>query len=797
MQNITKILGSTLLLSAACLSAQVPNAKHLKTKCITNPLQSKVQISLAQKPQLVGMWEGQEAARIATAAQESNYEILFDEDFSLMTAGSPEEPDAEFITTNTEEYPNYYFFIPDEYTHTPGWTGTYVAQAGGSAGLCYPGYGGHINTPTRNMDGEIIVTFRAKSIGEKASFFAVLNCGDVFNPIMADMDYLTCNVNSTEWKDFSFIFHNLTGDDKAFFQINAATYSEKGIVVDDIKVMRNNDFVAVPTNLYATDFTLEGFTAVWDKAIGADSYLISLTETQQSEGDSESYSLSVDDQIECDADGNISTAPTGWDIHLTGSDILSADGGEDGTMALVLSSGSDYIVSPSNGSIIEECSVFIKTLERNGYAEIILDGWDGSEWWSCAYASAGADTDAGIIIDPKDFEEAYPGYFAFTGQFTKLRISIYGNAKVAIDNFNVKMAAGATTEEIFTDLEVEDTRYTFTGLNPWNSYAFSVKAVKGDVVTAASEVCKAKGLAAPVNLAYSDVDSRGGYTASWDIVPHATSYKVNSFAFVTMAQDVDGYEVFSENFPAAHANEGDAVSISSDTGISLNEYTSNSGWYGQRVLIGEGMIGCQSRSWTSMATGLLQTPILSLGNAETYTVSFDVQGSADDIIKIQNKAGIVAQAVIPGANSIYHVEGEMTGGSDFDQLLFYSYNQKAFLIGNVKIQQHVKAGDKLFRCIEEVVTEECNVRLSVERNEGEEYAFFVTASYQEGGATYQSNPSELKFVEFEPAVELNQMSAESAEAVYYDLSGKRMQSAPKSGFYLQKSQGKVHKTMKF
>ena len=57
--------------------------------------------------------------------------LVIEEDFSLFTKGSPEQPDTENIAPGT----NYVYEVDSAYTHTPNWSGYYVFQAGGCAAI--------------------------------------------------------------------------------------------------------------------------------------------------------------------------------------------------------------------------------------------------------------------------------------------------------------------------------------------------------------------------------------------------------------------------------------------------------------------------------------------------------------------------------------------------------------------------------------------------------------------------------------------------------------------------------------
>lgn len=105
------------------------------------------------------------------AEEADSWEVLVEEDFSLMKKGTDEKPD-------TVTFPGQMSgFLPDSLFHTKGWFGLGCFQAGGSVALNYPGFGGVLNTPLMNMQGRLRVQMRVKAIDKKMLFFASIAAG--------------------------------------------------------------------------------------------------------------------------------------------------------------------------------------------------------------------------------------------------------------------------------------------------------------------------------------------------------------------------------------------------------------------------------------------------------------------------------------------------------------------------------------------------------------------------------------------------------------------------------------------
>lgn len=212
----------------------------------------------------------------------STWELLISEDFSNFTEGSENNidyhPIDNFAATGSDPT------IPDEYMQTPGWSGAFVFQAGGICALTYPGQGGVFNTPLGNYQGQIGVTFRAKTTGLNTGFTVNINRGGVATPqlVNARIVYMSSEYG---WTDIEFIGINPYSDEDAFIQINAMGFNTQGILVDDLKVYRNPDYITTPQELSADSFVNDGFTAHWSPVSNAKTYLLNVWEETTLEED--------------------------------------------------------------------------------------------------------------------------------------------------------------------------------------------------------------------------------------------------------------------------------------------------------------------------------------------------------------------------------------------------------------------------------------------------------------------------------------------------------------------------------
>ena len=207
------------------------------------------------------------------AEQEPQWETFLVEDFSKMTAGADDAPDANDLCGDEYAYQGC-FPLAEGYTMTPGWTGQFVYQAGGAVAIGYPGYGGALSSPDGDYSGHIRISYRAKAVGNRITSWAVVGKGSSSAPTGQTMGGMMIMMNlkpEDGWQEYSEEMYvpNYLG----FVQFNVV-YSQGQLVIDDFKVERDLNYVTAPVILKATDFTDTGFTASWDPVGLAESYRV-------------------------------------------------------------------------------------------------------------------------------------------------------------------------------------------------------------------------------------------------------------------------------------------------------------------------------------------------------------------------------------------------------------------------------------------------------------------------------------------------------------------------------------------
>lgn len=190
----------------------------------------------------------------ATASAEAT--VVAEEDFSLFTAGSEDAPDNTNIAPGT----NYIYYIDENYTHTPGWGGYNVYQAGGVCALLKytdPYYGttayGHIQTPENELYGTSTITFRARRANSNpdSGEIDLALCDNYSGRLETTTIYIT-----NEWAEYSWSSDDATFNNHNIFQI---TPMNGEVLIDDIKVTRIRNKIPAttalsPLNNSATEF---------------------------------------------------------------------------------------------------------------------------------------------------------------------------------------------------------------------------------------------------------------------------------------------------------------------------------------------------------------------------------------------------------------------------------------------------------------------------------------------------------------------------------------------------------------
>lgn len=717
------------------------------------------------------------------------WEVLVDEDFALMTKGTEDVPDTEMMPENGSGG-----YLPDSLFHTPNWFGIACYQAGGCVALNYPGFGGVINTPMMNLQGRIRVQTRLKAINKQSHVFVQGCTGGYDFPSLMGYGY-EMNLYSLKpedgWVDVDIIIENPYAGGDSFIQINAANYNYGGIIVDYLTVSRDKEYVSTPHNLTATKFVTDGFTASWEKAYGAESYLVTLYERKTVGTDNYKSEESFEDvSVE---NGSVVGMADGWTAQASGFTDDACDGGK----ALLFKGGSDFIQFGIDGSEILAGGFSIKKVQANegSYGELCIDVTeDGvvSRWILRLTDVSDSEWKTVTMADFKGFP---------VGHALSVRMYIEGNVSdvFAIDKLYFETTPLTETTCVAENIEANDACLAFNGLDLNNLYSFTVQGNTADGrVSDVSEPFYAYGVAAPVVKEATEVDRRGGYTANWEPVINATSYDLFSYEIKPVTEDTEDYTIFEENFnKCTEGTVDNPVTLNNYDRVYLNDYTDNIDWTGYGTIVANGMVGCMESFYSYVD---VTSPAINLNrNDGNYTVTVDFVTFKDNTTLIVQGDETMYQEIFAEKAGAHSATVEMYGGNEMTNLMFYSKEGTAWLLDRVVVKQDVKAGDEISKTLDRQTVDgyAISARISGLQVKSDcKYGYNLVSYYDDYGYVYVSDPSAIQYVEFE-ATGIGTVEAEGEVALQpteiYDLSGRKVSKAAAKGVYIIKTGDKVKK----
>lgn len=196
-------------------------------------------------------------------------ETKIDEDFSKLTAGTEDAPDATNIADNF-----------DDYTKLPGWGAFLTYQAGGKAFLGFDEVGdggpGYLMSPAldlRDNDGVFKVTFRVKNANPNAQdqglqYFIMNDDPDKNKKSIIQATTLPM---TTEWKDLELVL------DGGVQYTSVMFFGWQGkVLVDNLKIEKLTYPLSKPANLQFKATGGGEITATWDAVDGASQYYVEL-----------------------------------------------------------------------------------------------------------------------------------------------------------------------------------------------------------------------------------------------------------------------------------------------------------------------------------------------------------------------------------------------------------------------------------------------------------------------------------------------------------------------------------------
>lgn len=622
---------------------------------------------------------------------ETGWITMVDEHFDAMTKGTPELPDEELLTGED-------IIIPEEYTVLPDWSGAGVYQAGGACAINFPSVGGYLNTPEMLMTGLVKVSFDAKVFDEIRAFDIFVCDNGIDNPTKV-APYQSIRMFDTDgWDHYELYFQN-PSNRVAFVQFRVIYYgaNDRGIVLDNILVERQPDFISEVETLKATNFTSNGFELKWSASELTDDYLVSIYE-QTPVSPEDRFFTEDFESFEADENGKIISGNEGWSFSFHGNhpQLVEHTSGK----ALMLGRHQEIVEFPSFGGKFIEFKMDVTHIlgdNPNAWGTMAdVEGWNGSEWvWITDFSSEDEyfTFDLGEWEDEVDFFE--PEEKHFRGLYTKIRLIVgsanYGSSML-IDNVEFQCEPDTESVAVVENEKVSGTSYVFEGLDPDATYYAGVRAVTSNY-TSDEKTIEVYGIASPVALMAEDV-SEDMFTARWEPANNASLYQVSSYDCLVVKAPVDQFTIIEEEFDLVTDCADSYYHPDKISSTDLSDYTHRSGWTGVGAVKVIGNIGC-SACFFDPGTKYIISPDITLSNNNG---EFDVFVKAwvraeSRLVVMSHGDGVQSEEV--EEDGLVEFVFHMKNGKSHDQLAFLSYDGQAFFIDEVKVVQSLKENDIL------------------------------------------------------------------------------------------------------
>lgn len=713
------------MMTFVCIGSLAQNQQsHIRPNVLKSPLAVKVDAAAQQR-----------APRKAWGQTEQKM-VLVEEDFSHFTEGSIDEPSAETIASY---YDASKLFVDDALTNQPGWWGDEVYQAGGAALIKHRGgtsYQSVLNTPMGDYSGNLTISFRYRNVSEKTSYMMVSVGKGGLAAQLATNDMFYTNVPvGDDWNEVTLYLTNYSSDPDGFVQFGVA---QGAVVIDDVKITSNYDFIASPVVKGVTDYANDSFTVEWSPVRKAADYRFYLYK-QVYTSDEETVVINEDFE---------NGKPADWNISETAA--IAEGEGIDASKGLVLANN-ERLQLPNNGALYKNVVFNVKLVAPEG-ADLMMAGLelttsaDGVNFISYGTFTAQYYSEE---FTTEDLEQQFAYYGGFADQFRSIALrasNMPEGAYFVIDNIQLTTGRPYELQPVKTNYYgyqiVNGTSYECAIDEPEAEYFYKVTAHLG-LMESESEIMHAAGLAAPVANEPTDIDDRGGYTANWTASPKAQQYEVNNYGVFIADEALNDYVVLDEDFSlidesiTAATGFQDAEQLGNMTEeVSFDEYTKMPGWKGTANTWANGMLGGDLGYYVY---SYLQTPPLYLANDDHFTIHVRLLGNAGYPIRIyfndeMSMLTFDSQGVAEGTFEVALSSEAMVIKFTDDQ---YGGN---FLLDEIKVTQNIKKSNRVFYFLGNDMTAETSYRFSgLGDYDFDIFAFKVRAMYEYNGEPVYSD----------------------------------------------------------
>lgn len=654
----------------------------------------------------------------ANDTKEAN--ILIDEDFSGLTAGTEDTPDGTKLVDAMGDFINPAALKPysDKLSYKK-WGGEGLYSAGGCIAIKD---GWFLNTPAGDMSGEVTITFRARLVkGQDTGGENTIDLIFLSRKALVDYGRKTYTLTD-EWQTFKFTSNkgefNATGF-QFMSNVNSGT-----VLIDDIHVESVKKSIATPVAQDAENATEYGFKAVWSPCGEADKYLLNVyskeTNSEVMTVNEGFESINANDNGIIDSDNP--NYPDGWEIKWadeTKSHAANGMGIKTGKMALRMIDEGDYVCTPKCKEGLTSLSFWLKAEKKQQdvpYGSCIALSFD-TDYGLYQFATIdaeqllGDDATNGLQVNLDEAIAMFDGVYSLKVEW----LPVSGdNTTILLDDVVYTTPASPTLNYALHDKEVKadaatidengNITYEVSNLNPDIDYYYTVKAANSEFTSEESKEIEVYTVSQPTALEATDVTA-SSYTANWTSHNKVDFFRVEQIQQNNITEDTNDYEILYEDFSKVTSDfkESDIA----DGFIEQGEYTSGyrpiddlthiAGWKASSTQRVEGWLGGMASSGqTGEIAGAIVTPTIDLShNDGECNVTVRAWGQEDDWLVIQGVNAAAYAAIRFPAGGFVEQTVTVPVCTAKESLTFYSNNYYPFLIDYIKITQNVKAGEKV------------------------------------------------------------------------------------------------------
>lgn len=653
--------------------------------------------------------------------------VLINEDFSGLTAGTEDNPDATTLVDDMGDFVNPSALKPyDSGLSYKKWGGIGLYSAGGCIAIKD---GWFLNTPAGDMSGDVTITFCARlAKGQDDTGRNALDLIFLSRKGLVDFGRKTYSLTE-EWQSFSY------SSDKGNFETTGFQFfanTEATILIDDIRVERQQKSIQTPTAQDAENVTDHSFRAVWTPT-GAESYLLNVYSKKVS-GNTINVSEGFE-AVDADSEGRLNAEkpnlPEGWSFEwkdLTKPHVAMGEGPDGSTKAIRLVDEGDAFTTPIMKDGVTAFSFWVKAqptqtdVPNGSYIQVSVDTEYGLYPWKFIDVTDLLSDEArdGKVFDITTALKAFEKVYALNFEYVPVKGD---NTAVLFDNVTYAYPEPAELNYALKDQKVEaqpnadaeaDMTYDVTGLDPEFDYFYTVKAVSGRYVSEPSKEIEVFAVSQPTVLQPTDITS-DGYTANWTCGNKVDVYRVEQVQLNTIDKDTDAYTILYEDFSKVKSDKTEADIAKGDIEMGdysdgygpIDDLTQLAGWKASSLQCVDGWLGgMESSGVTGEIPGAIVTPAMDLSHNEgECDVTVRAWGTEDDWLVVQGVNPAAYSAIRFPEGGFVEATVNIPTCTKKEQLTFYSNNYRSFLIDYIKVTQKVKAGDKVEVVTSSVITD--------------------------------------------------------------------------------------------